>query len=77
MASLPQLKQADITTKHKIFGYNRQQRNKLNITIPMMVKYLIFAYYWIEEKYSKHGDYLEIDANNRNIVRVKSNPNEY
>ena len=75
MSTLKQFQQIDDLTKIKISGYIREyEKNNQNMTvIPMMIQYIIMMYYWINEKFNKHGKSLQIDKNSK-IVSVKYNP---
>ena len=64
MSSLTKLKKIDDNTKFCIFGFTRNHERKLKITIPMMIQYLFMIYYWIEEKFTVHGDYIDLDETN-------------
>ena len=61
------LKNADEKTKNIIFGYSRQQQSELKLNIPMMIQYLFLMYYWIQEKFTKHGKLIEMDASCKRI----------
>ena len=78
MSALKTLQQQiDISTKLKICGYIReyeQNNNKDKIIIPIMIQYIIMLYYLINDKFSKHGNSLQLHKNSK-IVSVKSNEN--
>ena len=74
MSTLKTLQQIDNLTKLKICGYIReyeQNNNKNEIIIPIMIQYIIMLYYWINEKFSKHGELLQVHGNSK-IVSVNS-----
>ena len=64
--------QIDNLTKLKISGYIREyeQNNNNMIIIPVMIQYIITIYYWINEKFNKHGKSLQLDRNSK-IVTAK------
>ena len=74
MSLLQKVKQQiDNLTKLKISGYIREyeQNNKNVIIIPVMIQYIITIYYWINEKFNKHGKSLQLDCNSK-LATVKS-----
>ena len=74
MSTLKTLQQQiDNLTKLKICGYIReyeQNNNKDKIIIPIMIQYIIMLYYWINEKFSKHGKSLQLNGNSK-LATVK------
>ena len=75
MASLKRLKEANIRFKYSVFGYLREYEEKtqqLNSNIPKMVKYICLSYYLLDEKFTKHGDKMNLN-DDKNIV-TKCNP---
>ena len=67
--ALLRLKETDEKTKKIIFGYSRQQQNKLELNIPKMIQYLFLAYYWIQEKFTKYGKCMKVDASCKKVTR--------
>ena len=54
--SVTKLKSVDNKTKLKIFGFSRKSEKELSISIPIMIQYLVMAYYWVNEHFTKHGE---------------------
>ena len=63
--SLRKAKQIDIKTRIKICGYLRKQEYNLSISIPVMIQYVVMVYYWINEKFAKHGDNITLRSNGK------------
>ena len=59
--SLTKLKSVDNKTKFKIFGFSRRSEKELSISISIMIQYLVMAYYWIKEHFTKHGECVELN----------------
>lgn len=64
------LKEIDQQAKYKIAGFCRYYEEAFRITIPIMIQYLIIVYHWIQEKWTRHEDSIELDNNNK-IARKK------
>ena len=62
--SLLRFKKANEKTKHIIHGYSREHQNKSSISLPMTIQYLFLAYYWIQEKFAKYEQPIELYQNN-------------
>ena len=60
--SLTKLKAIDDKTKSKIYGYSRKMQKQLSISIPIMLQNIIMLYYWIQEKFTDHGDATKLDG---------------
>eukprot|EP01084_Bolivina_argentea_P165237 287087_1 len=56
------LKHVDKRTKYVVFGYCRSYKTN---NIPLLVQYLCIAYYWIQEKFTVHGDQINVDVSNK------------
>ena len=67
--SLKRLKSADFRTKCIIFGYSRENMQEFSINLPTMIQYLFLMYYWIQEKFTEHGDNMELDINHQKLIR--------
>ena len=63
MSSVKKLESVDNKTKCKIFGFAHNMESELSITIPIMIQYIIMTYYWINEKFTEHGGFLELNSN--------------
>ncbi len=68
--SLSKLKTVDHETKSVIFGYCRMKMTELSINLPTLIQYLFLSYYWIQEKFTVHGDY-------KNLIHVKQFGNDW
>ena len=68
--SLTKLKAIDRKTKYKIHGFVRRHEVDCCVTIPIMIEYIIMLYYWINEKFTEHGDGIELDESSK-IIRSK------
>ena len=72
------MKRIDDKTKNKILGYVRRYEHQEKVksaNIPIMIQYLIMVYYWVNEKFVIYGEGLEMDQENKNIIRVRPNSN--
>ena len=65
-------KQIDSKTKYKITGQVRTYEHESAINIPMLIQYLIMAYYWINEKFTVYGNNLALDEN-ANCILYRGN----
>ena len=63
--------QTDDRTKSIVFGYTRESSNNLSMNIPQIIQYIFLMYYWIQERFTMHGDALVIDEHNHNLIRCK------
>lgn len=70
--SLSKLKQVDNRSRMVIFGYIRRFETKhQHVTIPMMIQYLFLIYYWINEKFTVHGDDIKLEQDGKVATRLK------
>ena len=62
----------DDKTRLKVHGYLRMSELVFTMTIPMMIQFTIMLYYWINEKFTKHGKYIELSMNDRVATTIKA-----
>ena len=58
--SLLWFNKANKKTKNTIFGYSREHQHELSITVPMTIRYLFLAYYWIQEKFTQYEEPIDL-----------------
>ena len=65
----------DDLTKFAITGYVREYEhgNDAHLNVPMAIQYLIMQFYWIAEKFTLHGDYIELNEDG-NIATFVGQP---
>ena len=67
--ALSRVKDVDNKTKCTVFGYSREIEKKFGINLPVMIQYLFIVYYWVQERFAIHSDYLKIDNLNKNLIK--------
>lgn len=68
MSAVSRVKDIDNSTKYKIFGYVREHEKQTLMVIPILAQYIIMLYYWMNEKFTKHGSKLELNENSKLII---------
>ena len=54
-----------------IYGYVIECAKELVLIIPEIVQFVIMLYYWINEKFTSHGQGIKLDKNNTMATREK------
>ena len=73
--SLARSERADKRTKSIIHGYVLKHRNQFDIKMPDIIQLLIILYYWIEEKFTDHGDSISIDDESLTVTHTGETTN--
>ena len=76
-ACLKQVKSIKKETQFTVFGYVRQNENKMALfcNIPSMICYLCLSYYYHGEYFEKAGDDLQISNDKMTITKVSNKVN--
>ena len=69
--SLKKLKAANKKFKYTIFGYIHKHEQIQSITIPLLINYICLNYYLLNEKFTKHGEQIELNPF-YNTIKLKN-----
>ena len=64
MASLLRGKRANFRTQSTVSGYLRQHDHCVSTADVQLIEYLITSFYWIEERFTLHGNELKLNESN-------------
>ena len=59
--SLRRLKSANKQFTYSVFGYLRRHEKNKSLNIPTMIKYLCLDYYLLSEKFTEHGEKMQLN----------------
>ena len=75
--ALSQVKYAPQKTKDLVLGFVRSNTKQHLIDIPIMISYVVLMYYWIQERFTLHGEDIELDKTKRIARRFRIDKQTY